>query len=301
MSDAQPDNTQGGATEQKVTDFFKNIAAEGPNANHLALSQGANLDDSFNAAKNGAVDALHNAGVPLLTVAQCLDIADPYEHVGSYGEKDATWTCDATTTSSKMLTRAACKEIYNSNPGDTCSSIEAKYHLGQGAIQGANPSLNCADIKAGTGVCIPADRRVVRQAPNCDGDHYTSQQWDTCSSIDQKFNLPAGTVQGANSFLNCADIWAGTDICIPRNRRVVRQEPNCDGDHYTSQQWDTCASIDQKFNLPAGTVQGANPSVNCADIWAGTNICIPRNRRAARDTESGCKEQKYTSQENDTW
>jgi peptidoglycan/xylan/chitin deacetylase (PgdA/CDA1 family) len=94
--DLDSGDTASGADEQGSIDFYKRLAAEGPNSKHLPLSHETH-DYSVHAAENYTVDALYNAGVTLLTVAQCLDMY-PYEFVGPYGVRDSTWTCDGTWT-----------------------------------------------------------------------------------------------------------------------------------------------------------------------------------------------------------
>ena len=81
-----------------------------------------------------------------------------------------------------------------------------------------------------------------------------------------------GTIKSANSFLDCADVWVGTPICVPDG---PYQPPSTCKQTYYSLAGDTCEIIEDKFLLPAGAIKSANDFVTCNDIWTGTPICVP--------------------------
>lgn len=124
-----------------------------------------------------------------------------------------------------------CSETYYSKKGDTCDSIESLYDLEVGDILAANTFLTCTDIWENTPICIPADDCSTIPATTECKSTYNSVPNDTCDSLDQKFNLPSGTIKSANSFVTCDDIWAGTPLCIP--------DSGCTTQTYTSQANDT--------------------------------------------------------------
>ena len=72
------------------------IPHEGTDTKSLTLSNELN-NFIMDAALGGTVDILHEAGIPLLTVAGWLDL-QPYEYVGKYDERGSTWTCHSTWT-----------------------------------------------------------------------------------------------------------------------------------------------------------------------------------------------------------
>ena len=93
--DTNPGGTPPGKLDDKYNFYvesFKSLATEGADSTHLALTK-ESIPITVLAALYSTVDALNEAGITLLTVADCLDL-EPYEHVGSYGERDDTWTCD---------------------------------------------------------------------------------------------------------------------------------------------------------------------------------------------------------------
>ena len=79
---------------KKYIDFFGRLATEGANSTHLTITNVFNPTPIL-VAMGSTVDILNNAGITLLTVADCLDF-QPYEHVGQYGTRDDTWTCNGT-------------------------------------------------------------------------------------------------------------------------------------------------------------------------------------------------------------
>ena len=152
--------------------------------------------------------------------------------------------------------------------------------------------MNCSNIRTRTPICIP---NGPYNAPAC-ASTYKSAAGDTCSSIDTKYNLVEGTIKTANSFLTCTAIWANTPICIPNGpyKRVDCKTT------YSSMAGDTCATIDNEFNLIDGTTKAANPFLSCSDVWKGTPICIP-NGPYKTSYEPKCVTQAYESVAGDTW
>jgi LysM repeat protein len=193
---------------------------------------------------------------------------------------------------------------YASKDGDTCTSIENQFNLQAGTIFAANAVLDCNNIWTDTPICIPdgpyvstssstspssaSDTTTPTPTPTCVST-YGSNDGDTCTSIEAQFGLVAGTIFAVNSFLDCNDIWTGTPICIPDGPYVSTSStsgssasdtatptptPTCVST-YASTDGDTCTSIENQFNLQAGTIFAANPILDCNDIWTNTPICIP--------------------------
>ncbi|KIM31645.1 carbohydrate esterase family 4 protein [Serendipita vermifera MAFF 305830] len=89
-------NDSGDATGGSARDswnFYTRFAREEPDYTGLTLSHEVS-DAGVEAMRNGTVQALVEAGVELLTTADCLGL-EPYDYVGDYGERDETWNCDA--------------------------------------------------------------------------------------------------------------------------------------------------------------------------------------------------------------
>jgi LysM repeat protein len=180
-----------------------------------------------------------------------------------------------------------CLSTYISAAGDTCDTLDKKYHLVSGAIKQANQFLDCSDIWTYTPICIPDG---ADNAPACKST-YVSVAGDTCSSIETKYDLVEGTIKQANEFLDCSDIWTYTPICIPDG---ASNAPVCKS-IYVSAPGDTCSSVETKFDLVEGTIKIPNDFLTCPDIPSFTLLCIPDGPH--RDT--GCKT-TYTSMAGDT-
>ena len=95
-----------------------------------------------------------------------------------------------------------------------------------------------------------------------------------CSaSIEAKFALQTSSVAAANPWVNCADIWTGTNlsICVPT---LAASDPQTCTKSVTAGSPTTCAAVGAANGASAAWVKAWNPWVNCADIWQGTNLCV---------------------------
>jgi len=299
-----------GGSVQDSVNFYNGMAAEGPGHRHITLSHETE-PSGYGALEQGTVGRLHNAGINMVTVAQCVG-TDAYDYIGGYGQRDSSWYCGGnwtpspptgpTSTTSNGGGTGGCVTTYTSVATDTCASIGRKYGLSGDAILAANTFLNCNDIWVGTSICIPrggststtsststrtSTTTSSTAAPTC-VQTYTSVATDTCATIGQKFGLTANQILAANTFLNCNDVWVGTRICVPpggvtstTTRTTTTTTTTSSGpapscvSTYTSVANDTCASIGQKYGLTATQILNANSFLNCNDIWTNTPICIP--------------------------
>lgn len=80
-------------------------------------------DAGIGAMRNGTVQLLTDAGVQLLTTAQCLDL-EPYEYVGGYGVRDETWTCQGNWTLPSLPSPSSASPSPSSIPPTPSSSSE---------------------------------------------------------------------------------------------------------------------------------------------------------------------------------
>lgn len=218
-SDDSGDSTGGSA--QGSYNFYQAFANAGPGQPHLTLSHETE-PSGIGALRMGTVPLLANAGIKLVTVAQCLD-AEPYDYIGGYGTRDSSWYCggtwnptptstttsiSATSTSSSTSTPVpSCVTTYYSVSGDTCVSIGSKYGLTDTAISQANTFINCSDIWSGTPVCIPPPGTPCAQS-------YTSVDGDSCATVATQFGVTASQISLWNYWVNCNDVWSGTVLCV---------------------------------------------------------------------------------------
>ncbi|CAG8625691.1 16356_t:CDS:2, partial [Acaulospora colombiana] len=260
-----------GDLSQSIYQFYQGLAAEGSGHPHMSMAHQTQAP-ALDALDLGSAEALIDAGIKLVTAAQCLDLP-AYETVGGYGVRDSTWTCDSYTPPS---TSPTCTQTYTTKDGDkTCSKIASKFSgVSATDIYLANPFLNCADVWSGTPVCIPT---ASSSPPKVDCvQTYTASQGDTCQSIATKFGTTAEKVHAANTFVTCTDICDGSkrphlrfDLlfqvwCVYSQNLSVTNE-------LTIHTGDTCDSIGSKNGLTGTAIKNANTFLTCTDIWAGGN------------------------------
>lgn len=221
-SDDSGDSTGGSASDSY--NFYQAFANAGPGQPHLTLSHETE-PAGIGALQMGTVPLLANAGINLVTVAQCINDNNPYEYIGGYGQRDSTWTCSGTwnpptTSTTTSVTRTSsttptstssaqpsCVSTYYSASGDTCVSIGSSWGISGDAILAANTFLNCNDIWTGTPICIPPGGTLCQQRIN-------SQAGDTCASLGTQWGVSAATIQLWNWWINCNDIWTNTSLCV---------------------------------------------------------------------------------------
>ncbi|KAG8799341.1 hypothetical protein FRC17_007153 [Serendipita sp. 399] len=111
----------------------------------------------------------------------------------------------------------ACSSYIASQPGQTCESIARNNGLVGSDIATANSFVNCNDIWPNTRICVPS----VSYAPGCKhwlivtSDYATSGSKITCGDAARLWGLEANDIYQSNTFVNCDDIWPGTQLCIP--------------------------------------------------------------------------------------
>ena len=150
-ADADSGDANAGETAQDSYQFYQGLANQGSGHPHLTLSHETE-PNAVDAVDMGTVGLLTSAGIKLVTVAECLDIA-PYEVVGNYGVRDASWSCDG----SWSPPAPTCSQTYRATAADnTCSAIAAKFGLTPQAVYFANPFLDCENVWNGTPLCLPA-------------------------------------------------------------------------------------------------------------------------------------------------
>lgn len=294
-SDDSGDSTGGSA--QSSYNFYNNFANQGPGQPHMALSHETQAA-AIGALRQGTVTRLNQAGIKLLTVAQCLD-AEPYEYISGYGQRDSTWYCGGswtpgttppptsttsspppTSTTSSPPPSGTCASTYRSAAGDTCTSIEQKFGLPAGSILASNSFLNCDDIWVNTPICIPpggsssssSTSSSSTPAPSCVST-YRSVAGDTCTSIEAKFGLSAGAISQANSFVTCTDIWVNTPLCIPPGGSPPTTGGQCTRTIRSTQDA-TCDSIGAANGVSGAQIKAWNDFLDCNDIWTNTPVCV---------------------------
>ncbi|KIM33455.1 carbohydrate-binding module family 50 protein [Serendipita vermifera MAFF 305830] len=102
---------------------------------------------------------------------------------------------------------------------------------------------------------------------------------ETCDSIGQGWGMTGADILAANTFLDCANIWAGTPICIPaivsEPISPVYVPPGCAWTYIVTHEGETCDTIGSRLGVSGAELLAANSFLNCQDMWLNTNLCIP--------------------------
>ncbi|THV08142.1 glycoside hydrolase/deacetylase [Dendrothele bispora CBS 962.96] len=199
----------------------------------------------------------------------------------------APTTTAATTTTTSTSTGCTAK-TYSVVAGDFCYAIAEKNSITVDQLVAANKGLDCSKLMPGDILTVPCSgtsasgltsmitststtssstsTTTSTTAQTC-ASTYTSKAGDTCASIASRFGLSADQILNANTFLNCADIWTYTPICIPPGGSQCTET-------YTSVSGDTCSTIATKFGTTSAKIQSWNSFLTCSDIWVGTPVCV---------------------------
>jgi len=189
-------------------------------------------------------------------------------------------------------------KYYTTSAGDTCHTIASAYNVSSAALYKANSNstiaVNCASVTSGTTFCLPPPCEVV----------YTIQPNDTCTSIEQGFSLPPGTVRNLNAWIQhaCTNIQItnaiyGNVICLaplggtfiptviaansttepapitgyslmlvapPANGTIAKGTTLNCGSWYVVTDGDDCASITMRAGITTALFLLVNPSLSTA-------------------------------------
>ncbi|KAG8812610.1 hypothetical protein FRC19_003024 [Serendipita sp. 401] len=220
-------------------------------------------------------------------------ICIPDIHLPSTVVLPTVTTAASTSSSSVTGTTAPCLSWYYSVYGDTCDRIAGNLGVSRDVIYNSNTFLNCDDIWVNTPICLPflqpsrtliappAATTVATTVPSSPSPTcrsiIISAPGQTCDSIARDTRLVGSDILDANPFLNCNDIWPGTQICAPPTSNI----PGCK--HWVVVNSSmaapghsvTCSDVARPWVLDPTDIYNSNTFVNCEDIWPGTQICIP--------------------------
>ena len=93
------------------------------------------------------------------------------------------------------------------------SSIETKFALQAGSVSAANTWVNCSDIWTSTNlsICVPT---LSASDPQTCSKRMTAASATTCGAVGGVNGVSASWIKAWNPWVNCADIWQGTDLCV---------------------------------------------------------------------------------------
>ncbi|KAF7296692.1 hypothetical protein HMN09_01078200 [Mycena chlorophos] len=176
----------------------------------------------------------------------------------------------------------ACPEVYTVVPNDSCGAIETKYGITLNDILAWNPWLDssCA-LEVGENICVsgappnstgssgPPANIATGTLKNCT-EYYTIVTDDTCTSVDEKYNLALEDLLRWNTALtsSCTTIQLGEAYCVAGGGNQCSKIYNVVNN-------DSCGAIESKFNITSADLLAWNPFLgsSCA-IEVGQNLCV---------------------------
>ncbi|KAF8144037.1 hypothetical protein K438DRAFT_1945601 [Mycena galopus ATCC 62051] len=171
----------------------------------------------------------------------------------------------------------ACTKVYTVASGDSCGSIETKFSITLADIIAWNPFLtsSCA-IEVGENLCVagapptgPPANLAAGSLNNCT-IYYTVASGDSCTSVDEKYDIALADLLRWNTALTaaCTTIEVGEAYCTGGGGNACT-------DIYTVVSGDSCGSIETKFSITLADILSWNPFLtsSCA-LEVGENLCV---------------------------
>jgi LysM repeat protein len=174
----------------------------------------------------------------------------------------------------------ACTSIYTVASGDSCGTIETKFGITLADIIAWNPFLtsSCA-IQIGQNLCVAGTPATGSSGPpaniaagtltNCT-TYYTIASGDTCTSVDEKYDIALADLLRWNTALTsaCTTIQLNEAYCVAGGGNACPEI-------YTVASGNSCGTIETQFGITLANILAWNPFLtsSCA-IQVGENICV---------------------------
>ncbi|KAF8171586.1 hypothetical protein K438DRAFT_1729300 [Mycena galopus ATCC 62051] len=174
----------------------------------------------------------------------------------------------------------ACTSIYTVASGDSCGTIETKFGITLADIIAWNPFLtsSCA-IQIGQNLCVAGTPATGSSGPpaniaagtltNCT-TYYTIASGDTCTSVDEKYDIALADLLRWNTALTsaCTTIQLNEAYCVAGGGNACPEI-------YTVASGNSCGTIETQFGITLANILAWNPFLtsSCA-IQVGQNICV---------------------------
>ena len=213
-----------------------------------------------------------------------------------YYSQPAPLTTTTTTTPTPVTTYPTCQNYYYVCPGDTCSSIAARYGVTAQTICSLNANINCQSLASGQYICVPSVSAITSTAttttstaapaPTATSYYYQVCPGDTCASIASRYGTSVQALSALNPTINCqAPLTSGQYICVPivyanvattttPSPVVATTSVASCTNYYQVNSGDTFASIASKYGISVQTLCSLNPSINCQSLTPGQYIRI---------------------------
>ena len=175
-------------------------------------------------------------------------------------------------------------QVHVVQPGETLSSIAARYGTTAQAIARANGLSNPNYIYAGQRLTIPTGGGGGAVAA---GGTYTVRPGDTLWSIAAQHGTTVNAIMQANGLANANYVYAGQRLIIPGGGNSSGSGSQAGGGTYVVRPGDTLASIAYRQGTTAWAIANANGLANPNYIYPGQRLRIPSGGGAAPAPASG--------------
>ncbi|KAJ7465728.1 hypothetical protein FB451DRAFT_423455 [Mycena latifolia] len=172
-----------------------------------------------------------------------------------------------------------CADYYTTVANDSCDTIAAAQDITSEQFLALNPGLTCVGLLAGAAYCDfpltpilntgPPSNLATGSLKNCT-TYYTIASGDSCTTVDQKFNIALADLLRWNTALTstCTTIGLSEAYCVAGGGDACSKI-------YTVASGDSCGAIETKFGITLADIIAWNPYLtsSCA-IQIGENLCV---------------------------
>ncbi|KAH9480415.1 LysM domain-containing protein [Psilocybe cubensis] len=200
----------------------------------------------------------------------------------------------------------SCAQFYTVQSGDGCGSIESSFALTNSQFDQLNPGLtsDCTNLVLGLAYCVlptvpfsppsstgPPDNVAPGTITDGCTSYYTVQSGDTCSVMENNFNITLTQITTWNPEINsqCTNIQLGLAYCVASSSSPPSTGPPSnvapgtitDGctTYYTVVSGDSCSAIESNYDITFTQLITWNPEINsqCTNIQVGLAYCVASN------------------------
>jgi len=161
-------------------------------------------------------------------------------------------------------------QVHVVQPGETLSSIAARYGTTPQAIAAANHLANANYIYAGQRLTIPTGGGGAAA-----GGTHTVGRGETLSAIAARYGTTVAALVRANGLASANMIYVGQRLIIPGGGAAGSSGGGAQGSVYTVRRGDTLAAIAARYGTTAWAIASANGLANANYIYPGQQLRIP--------------------------
>ena len=171
--------------------------------------------------------------------------------------------------------RIACTagDVYTVRPGDSFTSIAARFGKTAGELAELNPYVDAARLSVGQLICVPSGSGEGDERSCPEG--YTAgtvQAGETYADLLKKYNISYQAFLLSNPRLIPSALKAGQRYCVPPEgtRRICARGAKS----YVIGADETLETLAVKLKVSAGRLLRLNPNLAPGDFSEGQQICV---------------------------